>query len=273
MELNAFDIFNLVNESQFLVSGKLDNVYQKDAKDLYLQIYIKDKPKQLLRINAGKYFYLISKRPNFDENIQRLCSFLRKYVVNSRIKSFEQIGCERIIKLVLENKESTYELFVEFFGKGNIVVVKDKKIIAVAEEQIWKDRTVKPGEVYVYPNKEDSKDVFEKYKQKGSVVTMQSLDKEMSVFAEKSSPKNKEIAKIENIIEKQTESLAKLMNESELNKKKGELIYENYQQLTEILIKIKEMKGEPWDKIKKELKKYKFFKDVNEKEGILMVEI
>jgi predicted ribosome quality control (RQC) complex YloA/Tae2 family protein len=197
--------------------------------------------------------------------------------MNSRILSFEQVDYERIIKLTLETKESKYELFIELFGKGNVIVVKDNKIVAVAEEQIWADRTVKSGIEYIYPKRENTKEFFEKQKQKGSSVSMSSLNEELSEEMQKSltqnSAKSKEIKKIENIIEKQSQNLKNFAEEAEQSKKKGDLIYEKYQELNEITNQIKQMKGKSWDEIKKSLKKYKYFKNINEKEGTLVVDL
>lgn len=153
-ELSAFDVHKLVNDLQFLVGGKIDNIYQLEQKDIYLQIYVKDKPKQLLRLLAGKCFYLATSKPEFPENPMRFCTYLRKYLANARIISIEQLGFERIIKITLETKDTTYELFTELFGKGNFILVKNNMIVSVAEEQVWADRTLKSGESYVYPKKE-----------------------------------------------------------------------------------------------------------------------
>jgi predicted ribosome quality control (RQC) complex YloA/Tae2 family protein len=275
-ELNAYDVSLLVKEAQFLVGGKIDNIYQTDTKDLYLQVYVSGKPKQLLRILGGKCFYLISARPEFPDNQHRLCSFMRKYIVNSRIKSFNQVDNERILQIVVDAKETQYDIFVELFGKGNILISKNKKLIAVAEEQTWADRVIKPGEIYVYPLRPDSKEMFEKQKQKGSDISMQVLDKELGqeilVQKKQNSAKSKEIKKIMNVIEKQSEGLTKAEKDSESNKKKGELIYENYSELKELITKLNSLKGKSIEEIKKSLKSYKLFKDID-KEGNLVVDL
>ena len=241
-ELTAFDVSNLVKESQILVNGKIDNIYQIEKKDLYLQIYTIDKVRHLLRIIAGKAFYLIEKRPEFPENLQRFCSYLRKYIANARIKSIEQEGYERILKIKMETKEGSCELVTELFGKGNFIFIKNDKMAAVLEEQIWADRNIKPGIPYVYPNKTDSKKIFEKYKKEGALITMNMLDKELSgfMFKVKATAKEKEIKRIKTIIEKQTQNLSKVLKQAEENKRKGELIYEHYQELHE---KVKNAKG------------------------------
>lgn len=238
-ELTAFDVYNLVKEAQILAASKLENIYQTGDKTLYLQFYVSNKPKQLLRIIAGKAFFLTKNRPEFPENIMRFCSYLRKYLAKARIKEIKQIDYERIIKFVFTAKNEDYELFVELFGKGNFILVKNSKIICVAEEQIWHDREIKSGIPYSYPKINDSKEIFQMQKQKGLFVSMEKLDEDFSkeTKSEKTTAKDKEIKKIKTIIEKQTEQLGKILKEAEEHRKKGELIYENYQKLQEIIKK------------------------------------
>jgi predicted ribosome quality control (RQC) complex YloA/Tae2 family protein len=241
-ELSSYDVHGLVNEAQILVNGKIDNIYQTDARDLYLQIYLPGKAKQLLRIKAGKYFYLTSARPKFPDNIQRFCAFLRKYVNNGRIKSFEQVDFERIVKLDINVKDTTYEMFVELFGKGNFILVKGGVIVAVGEEQLWADRTLKAGETYTYPKRQGTKELFEKQKKAGSSVSMQVLDEELSKELSATnipSSKEKEIKKIMTILEKQMDQLRKAESEAEESKRKGELIYERYQELKSLCDDVK----------------------------------
>lgn len=240
-ELTAFDIFNLIKEAQFLAGGKIDNIYQLGPMDLYLQAYVKGRPKQLLRIFAGKFFYLAKTKPEFPPNQQRFCSYLKKYLINAGINSIEQVDYERIIKITLGTKEAEYELFAELFGKGNIILAKGNKIISVAEEQIWAERKLMPGETYSYPKKADSMEIFEKYRKKGPAMTMEMLNEMLSkqIPDKISSAKEKEKSRIKTIIEKQEENLIKALEEAEINKRKGELIYEHYQEAQEAVKKAK----------------------------------
>jgi len=255
MEITAFDTSILVKELGFLVGGKIDNIYQTDSKNLYLQTYIKDKPKQLIRIVAGKAFFLTKNRPDFPENILRFCSFLRKYLINSRIKKIEQIEYERILRIEFETKDCVYELYSEFFGKGNILLTKNNIIISTAEEQIWHDRKINAGEKYIFPKNDRAKEFFEEQKKKGSKINFEILDNIFSVEkAKKSSKKDKEMKRLLTIIDKQEEQLDKAVKEAEENKKKGELIYENYQKLKEIISESAESKKSKEKRIVVELK-------------------
>ncbi len=231
-ELTAFDVSNLVKESQVLINGKINNVYQPDNKNIYLQIYA-NQSKHFLRIISGKAFFMTKHRPDFPENLQRFCSYLRKYLLNARIKQIKQIDYERILKIELETKNGTLELIAELFGKGNILLANNGKILSVIEEQLWADRKLKAGENYSYPERIDSKEMFEKQKQKGSKASMNQLDEEFSRIMQSKSAtaKEKEIQRIKVIIEKQAEQMEKAAREAEINKRKGELIYGHYAEI------------------------------------------
>ena len=237
-ELTAFDISNLVKESQILTGGKINNLYQTDSKNLYLQIYA-NQSKHLLRIISGKAFFMTKNRPEFPENLQRFCAYLRKYLLNARIREIVQIDYERIIKIAFETKNGIFELIAELFGKGNIMLASNNKILSVIEEQIWADRILKAGEIYSYPKREDSKEMFEKQEQKGSNITMNVLDEEFlkTVQPKAATAKEKEIQRIRVIIEKQAEQMEKAAKEMEINKNKGELIYKHYAEIKEKMSK------------------------------------
>ncbi len=335
-ELSAFDIHSLTEEVDFLKGAKIDNIYQIDTKDVYLQIYVRDKTKQLLRIIAGKCFYLTKTRPEFPENIHRFCSYARKYLLNGKIQSIQQIGFERIIDIKISTNNGMYDLFVELFGKGNLILVKNNAIVLVAEEQIWADRTVKPGQEYVHPERgydfltlsqDDIVSFLNSTKQESLVkalasdvglgglyaervvsdagldkdanprivdptvlfvallklrgdkspITMQKIDEELSkevVSSQKvNSAKEKERMKINNVIHKQQQLLQKAIDDSREFKEKGDLLYKNYLELNDMIVKLKTMKGKSWNIIKEELEKYKIFKGINEKEGVMVVDL
>ena len=115
-----------------------------------LQLHAAGKGKQFLKIIPGKLLCLTTKkaaplRPS------GFCMQLRKYVNNSVIRDFYQKGAERIVVFELE-KAKKYYLIIELYSKGNVVLTDSNyNIIGVLERQIWKDRTVKAKEKYVFP--------------------------------------------------------------------------------------------------------------------------
>lgn len=77
---------------------------------------------------------------------------LRRHLDNAKLVSVSQPGSERILELVFSSGNGQLKLFIELFSKGNIILVDDKSVIlAAAEHQTWKDRTIRPGFTYKLP--------------------------------------------------------------------------------------------------------------------------
>ncbi|MFO8016598.1 MAG: NFACT family protein [Candidatus Woesearchaeota archaeon] len=84
----------------------------------------------------------------------------------------------------------------------------------------------------------------------------------------------KNAEKIKNIIQKQEKSLEKANKTIEENQRKGEIIYEKYGMVKEVLDEInKAREKHSWAEIKKRLKGHKTIKSVNEKEGKVIIDI
>lgn len=90
----------------------------------------------------------------------------------------------------------------------------------------------------------------------------------------KASPFDKKIKSIERIVADQQESIKALEESISLNKKKGEVVYENYAQLQKMLEIVKEMrKAKDWAEIEKELNKVKKIVKVDLKNKKVVLEL
>jgi len=147
--ISSLELAALINELQFLVKGKVSQIYHQDHQ-VYLQLHAVGQGKQLLKIIPGKYLSITLEK----ETVQRpsgFCMQLRKYLSNAYTKNIYQKDAERIVVFEFE-KQQTFYLIVELFSKGNIILTdKDYNIISVFVWQKWKDRVVKPKEKYVFP--------------------------------------------------------------------------------------------------------------------------
>lgn len=150
-ELSALDIAYLVKEFQVLIDAKIDGIYQPRENDTILSFFIPSKGKKLMRI-LPNFIYFTNEKANA-ENPTGFCMTLRKFLINSRIRAIKQVDSERIIEFLLETKEAKYRLNVELFSKGNIILCKeDYEIINLLEQQMWKDRELKPHFKYKIPS-------------------------------------------------------------------------------------------------------------------------
>ncbi|MFA6461791.1 MAG: NFACT family protein [Candidatus Woesearchaeota archaeon] len=356
--LSSLEITAIVQELQFLVRGKISQIYHQDP-ELVLQLHAVGKGKQLLKILPGKLLCLTTEK-NAPDKPSGFCLQLRKYLDGAIIQSFYQKDTERIVVFDLECHKEKYFLIIELYSKGNIVLTdKDQVAIAVLESQVWKDRTVKPREKYIFPvseinykniTKDKLKEILNKSEKKNlatalameiglggvyaeEVCALVGVDKnklpkdaeekeisaiyktikellgkisetkgyiyldEISPFPlqgkqpvkitstyneaidtlnpfTKASPYEKKIKSIEAILSQQQETIKSMEEQIELNKRKGELVYENYTQLQKLLEIVKEMrKSKEWKEVETELKKIKKISKVDLKNKKIIIDL
>lgn len=152
-QVSALELHYVVEELKFLVSGKVNQVYHPDKNELLLQFHVPNKGKVLLRVLVPNFLYLTNFKPA-QESPSGFCSYLRKKLSNARVRGVEQRGCERVVEFSLETKLEKFSLVLELFGKGNILLLQNNKILSAVDYPIWKDRIVKPGDMYVFPLKD-----------------------------------------------------------------------------------------------------------------------
>ena len=118
---------------------------------------------------------------------------------------------------------------------------------------------------YNFVKNRDSSKVF-----KGGYITYSNEMKVKELKVKKSSLKKNGAVSYQ-VAEEMIEGLER---SSEENKRKGEFIYENYEQIKNILTEIIKAKEKfSWKDIKEKLKGHKVIKQVNEKEGKITVEL
>ena len=148
--LAGVEVAAIVEELQFIVNGKISQIYHH-GKELTLQLHARERGKQLLKIIPGKLLCLTDKKETV-VNPSGFCMQLRKYLGNATVSKIYQHGAERIVVFELQKKEKYY-IIIELFSKGNVVFTDAHlMIIGTLDRQIWKDRVVKPGVEYQFPN-------------------------------------------------------------------------------------------------------------------------
>ncbi len=143
------------NLEEELVNGYINNIQSIDEQTIKIKIH-KTKTKQLI-VNPNICFLSEYILPTTDTN--GLISFLKKKLFNQRIHEVKQDKNNRVIYFKLDK----YYLIFEFFSNSNIILT-DLEFIVVTSKQKeeWKDRIIKKGEKYNFPNNIDFKEQSEK---------------------------------------------------------------------------------------------------------------
>ena len=100
------------------------------------------------RISITSYSYQIPKKPT------QFAMALRKYLRDSKLENVRQHDFDRIVVLSFKGKEGLFELHIELFGEGNIILVDEEGVIKHAlKQKKMKDRTIARGIKLEYPPK------------------------------------------------------------------------------------------------------------------------
>lgn len=146
--LTSFDVRALVSEMQALNGAFIDNIYN-DGEEFVIKT---QKPNSSIYAKLGKpmWLCLAARKREFDVP-SSFAMQLRKHIRGFRVRHVRQHKFERIIEFTLEQHENQFKLIFELFSHGNVLLVKDGKIIGAFRSEEWKDRSVKPGAPYIYP--------------------------------------------------------------------------------------------------------------------------
>lgn len=132
--LSSFELGCVVAELQFLARGIIDTISMPVLGDMYLGIHLAGKGKSYLHLIAGKVIYQVAEKRTA-EKIFGFAALLRKHLDQARIQKIEQIPNERVIKIICSTKAGDLILFVEFYGRGNIVLMNDSIILGSMEKR------------------------------------------------------------------------------------------------------------------------------------------
>ncbi|MFW6231077.1 MAG: NFACT family protein [Nanoarchaeota archaeon] len=157
-DISSLELDYLMHELSFVKGSRVDKIFLKDKKDMFIQLYKAEFGKKLLRINVPHFLYATEDKPEFGHP-SSFGMALRKRLHNLIITGFTNMKNERVVKITFEKKNEfgvikRYFLYCELFLKGNLILVDEHgDIELVAEHQVWKDREIKPKAHYTVPQK------------------------------------------------------------------------------------------------------------------------
>jgi predicted ribosome quality control (RQC) complex YloA/Tae2 family protein len=150
--LTGLELKYVVEELQELVGSKVAKIFQPLKKEIYIQFYGSKTGKRLLRIAAPSFMYLTEYRKESPERPKGFLQSLRKWLNQARLRGIKQDGLERVVEFKFEAKDGDYNLVVELFSKGNVILCRDDyTIVSSMEAQQWRDREIKSRVKYNFP--------------------------------------------------------------------------------------------------------------------------
>jgi len=151
-QISALELHFLVKELKELENSRVDKIYNNGKEYLYIQFHKSNIGKKILKIIVCKAIFLTEAK-SIDDTPSGFCMLIRKHLEGKFLSSIEQLEPERILKLVFKSKDETKKLYLEFFGKGNVILCNnDDVIIDCSIKHKFKDRSILPKQNYIYPN-------------------------------------------------------------------------------------------------------------------------
>ncbi len=158
-EISSVDLHFLIKESQYLVSSKVEKVYESESGDALVHFHVPSKGNVFLKITE-KAMFLVSQKEEMPEKPTQFAMILRKKLTNSRLRDIHQLGFERIAILTFTTKDKAtdktklFKLVIELFGGGNIILCDEEDKILVAKKYLtFKDREVRRNAEYKFPER------------------------------------------------------------------------------------------------------------------------
>ena len=148
--LSGFDVSAIVKELQSVVGSHVDKVYHPSLEHLVLSLRTPGEGKSFLHFIVGKWLYRSDVSREMPQTPSDFAMMLRKRITNAKITGVKQAGFDRIAVLTLE-KEATYELILELFGEGNVILAKDGTIVQPLTSHTWKHRDIRARKPFAFP--------------------------------------------------------------------------------------------------------------------------
>ncbi|VVB75200.1 Uncharacterised protein [Candidatus Tiddalikarchaeum anstoanum] len=148
---SGFDLKVIIHELSGLVGARINKFYNTEDGELLIKLYDSKNGKIIIRVLKGSCMHLTQFDRENSEMPSNFTMLMRKYMNEAVITSIEQPSFERIAIIKARKMGAIYNIIIELFNKGNIVVCNEKMIIINALRTSVNDRLMKPNEEYALP--------------------------------------------------------------------------------------------------------------------------
>jgi len=160
--LTNHDLRILVDELQYLVGARLNQVYDINSHTICLKLDFKigeEKFKKYLILDSGNKIYTIDQFNSIRTTPTSFSSKLRKHLNNKRISSIYRLRGDRVVVINFGIDEYLYSIYIELYASGNILLIdKDKTILNLLHVFVY-DENTKVKVKQTYPVESATQDV------------------------------------------------------------------------------------------------------------------
>ncbi|MHA2028002.1 MAG: ribosome rescue protein RqcH [Candidatus Kariarchaeaceae archaeon] len=151
MSLSGIDVRVLVHElSNQIIGCWITNIYQLPNRIFIFKLRKSEIGAMFLLIEPGKRIHLTQFNRTMPKSPPNYCKALRSHLKDKRMNSVDQRDLDRIVVINIGPDEG-YELVIELFGNGNLILVSpERKILSALTYRRMRDRDIHPGRDFIH---------------------------------------------------------------------------------------------------------------------------
>jgi predicted ribosome quality control (RQC) complex YloA/Tae2 family protein len=155
--MSGVDLSAVVARLSSLLPLWVGKIYQYEQKTLGIRLQGENHGRYALLIESGRRAHLVKASPEAPERPAGFAMLLRKHLEGGKVLSIAQHGLQRIFSITIGKKMGSYQLVVELFDEGNIVLCDaEGRIVKPLWHHRFREREVVPGATYTFPGKDCS---------------------------------------------------------------------------------------------------------------------
>ena len=149
----ALDTLALVRELRSLDRARVDKAFDLDRGGWSIALRVPGEGRRELVLVPGRFGALLREPAAHAEELTPFAKELRRLLTGAMLRSVSEPGGERYLELSFSRAEETSDLLlaVELFGSGNLLIVREGRIAAVAFPRQWSHRSVRVRAEYARP--------------------------------------------------------------------------------------------------------------------------
>ncbi|NMB77974.1 MAG: fibronectin-binding domain-containing protein, partial [Methanomicrobiales archaeon] len=124
--MSGIDVRAMASELSEKLPLWIDKIYQFDPRTMGIRINGENKARYQFIIEAGRRAHLVKDLPDPPKNPPQYAMLLRKYISGGKVLGIRQHGLERILIIEIGKGAATYNLILELFDDGNIILTDEK---------------------------------------------------------------------------------------------------------------------------------------------------
>jgi predicted ribosome quality control (RQC) complex YloA/Tae2 family protein len=151
--LTSFDMAAVTRElSEQVKDAHVAKIYQIGPRKLLFKLRLPNQPKLHLLVEAGKRLHLTIYKHETPTRPSSFCMSLRKYLDNGVVREVRQHEFERIAVIEVSTRRGDFQLVIELFGGGNVILVNPEgKILQAMTYKRMRDRNILRDEIFQQP--------------------------------------------------------------------------------------------------------------------------